>query len=167
MNSFRFSFPVRTFRFTLFAWLLACVPAFCVPLHAGPYRITLHTAPAVVPVGAARVFLTVTDSHARPAPHLALTVLAQMPGMPMGERTAPARPVAGRPGTYEAPARFAMAGTYRVTITVQGPLGKGRVVTSLATGAVGQRGAVVPRTARLAFWGEEACEGTLSFRRHP
>ena len=133
----RCSRPALAVGFALFAWFLACVPAFGAPLPAGPYRIALRTDPAVVPVGTARIFLTVTDAQARPAPHLDLTVLAQMPGMPMGERALPADPVAGQPGTYEAPARFAMAGTYRVTITVQGALGSGRVVTSLSTGRVG------------------------------
>lgn len=100
---------------------------------AGPYRIDLRTDPVVVPVGRAKLVLTVSDSSGKPVSGATVKVLAQMPGMVMGEREEVAASGA-TPGSYIAPAVFGMAGSYDTKISIDGPLGHGQTTLSLSTG---------------------------------
>lgn len=113
------------------AVLAAC--ALAIQSSAGPYLIDLKTVPAVIPVGRAKLLITLTDSSGKPVAGAAIKVLAQMPGMPMGEREETAVP-GSTPGSYTAPAVFGMAGKYDAKIVVTGPLGSGQTTLSLATG---------------------------------
>ncbi len=117
--------------------ILILLPAFAtagVRAAAGPYRVDLTSAPRVVPIGKAVLLLKVTDRAGSPVGHLDARVLAAMPGMPMGEREQRAQPVAGRAGSYSAPATFSMAGAYSVSVKLSGPLGDGSVAIALRTG---------------------------------
>ena len=57
-----------------------------------------------------------------------------MPGMAMGEQEEPALPRRGEPGTYVAPAQFAMAGAYTTTVKISGPRGDATATIPLRTG---------------------------------
>lgn len=102
--------------------------------QAGSYRVELWTEPAVVPTGQAKLILKITDSAGEPVTDARVRVIAQMPGMAMGEREETALPQTGQPGTYTAPARFSMAGAYEATITIDGPQGTATAKIPLRTG---------------------------------
>ncbi len=106
---------------------------FAIDGQAGPYHVQLTTQPEMISVGKAMLELTVTDSAGKPEDGLTIHLLAQMPGMPMGERDQLATP-SGPPGHYQAPAVFAMAGAYDATVLIEGPLGQGKTTISLQTG---------------------------------
>ena len=106
--------------------------AFAQPFQVGPYRVDWRTDPAVVPLGKAKVVLKVTDSAGKPVSGVKLRVLAQMPGMAMGEREQPA--IQDASGDYVAPAVFGMEGGYDLTVRADGPLGSGEAKASLSTG---------------------------------
>jgi RND family efflux transporter MFP subunit len=101
---------------------------------AGPYRVEVTTDPSPVPVGPATIQVHLTDAAGQDVAGARVQVLAQMPGMPMGERTETAQPAAGKPGYYEAPANFQMAGGWGITVTVDGPQGSGTGLLSVKTG---------------------------------
>ncbi|HVT14257.1 MAG TPA: efflux RND transporter periplasmic adaptor subunit [Fimbriimonadaceae bacterium] len=123
---------------TIFLTFIAMI-AIAVQGTAGPYRIDLRTDPDVVPVGRAKVLLTITDSSGKPVSGATVKVLVQMPGMPMGEREETATPGAA-PGSYSAPAVFGMAGSYGAQISVSGPLGSGKATLGLTTGEGAESG---------------------------
>jgi RND family efflux transporter MFP subunit len=102
--------------------------------QAGPYRVEVTTDPAVVPVGRATVLVRITDTAGKAVEGARLRVLAKMPGMDMGEREEPATPQPGTPGAYTAPAQFAMAGGYTVTVRIDGPQGAATATVPLETG---------------------------------
>ncbi|MHB8636684.1 MAG: efflux RND transporter periplasmic adaptor subunit [Fimbriimonadaceae bacterium] len=107
--------------------------ASAVGVVAGPYGVHLTTDPVVVPVGKATLVVSLTDSSGNPVVGAQMRALAQMPGMPMGEREETAE--AGMPpGTYRIPAAFAMAGAYDVKIEIAGPLGNATATIPIATG---------------------------------
>jgi RND family efflux transporter MFP subunit len=110
-----------------------CAVAIAIPGVAGPYRIGLQTTPDVVPVGRAKLQIKLTDSKGSPVVGAVVKVLAQMPGMPMGEREEIATPGPVE-GTYSAPAVFGMAGSFDVRISITGSLGAGETTIKLATG---------------------------------
>ncbi|MBS1717630.1 MAG: efflux RND transporter periplasmic adaptor subunit [Armatimonadetes bacterium] len=112
------------------------VSAFAVDGVAGPYKVSLHSSPEVIPVGKARLLLQISDSQNKPVSKATVKVLAKMPGMSMGEREETASEEATL-GTYSAPAVFAMAGSYDVSISILGPSGQGSTVLKLATGEAG------------------------------
>ncbi len=107
--------------------------AFAVSARSGPYEIDLSTEPAIVPVGKAQLIIQI-QSQGKPVTGADVKALAQMPGMPMGEREAQAVPRSGQPGTYVAPAGFAMQGTYQVNLDIDGPSGKTSLKIPLQTG---------------------------------
>jgi multidrug resistance efflux pump len=100
--------------------------------RAGNYRVTLVTEPAIVPVGEARLRMRLADSRGQAVEGAIVRVIAQMPGMPMGEREDGAEMQS--PGVYVAPARFSMAGAYTVTIRVTGEAGAATANIPLSTG---------------------------------
>ncbi len=114
--------------------LPAAVSVASVSRQAGPYRVEVATDPATIPVGPARLLIKVTDASGKPVEGATVTGLAQMPGMPMGERDETATPQPGQPGVYSAPARFAMAGAYNATVKITGPQGSATAVVPLNTG---------------------------------
>ena len=101
---------------------------------AGPYQVEVTTDPAVVPVGKARLLLRVTQGG-KPVEGAKVTTFTAMPGMSMGEREETARPLAGQPGFYEAPAAFPMGGAYKIDVSVSGPAGSGKTTLQVSTGA--------------------------------
>ncbi len=115
----------------LFALLTAC--SFAIQGSAGPYRIDLRTDPAVIPVGRAKLLIRVTDTSGKPVSGVTVKVLAQMPGMVMGEREETAT-AAAEPGQYTAPAVFGMAGAYEAKLSLSGPLGTATTSIPLQTG---------------------------------
>src|SRR5262249_22727912 len=92
-------------RIKLGALLFVCLalivgtltPASAGPLmgKAGPYRVEVTTDPSPVPVGPATIRVHLMDAAGKPVAGADIHVLAQMPGMPMGERQETAAPVAG------------------------------------------------------------------------
>lgn len=102
--------------------------------QAGHYHVELTTDPPVIRVGKSTLHLKVSDSSGQSVTGAEVKVLAQMPGMPMGEREETALPQAGQPGVYAAPARFGMEGAYNATVTVSGSAGSGTAVIPLKTG---------------------------------
>jgi RND family efflux transporter MFP subunit len=104
------------------------------PAQAGPYRVEVTTEPAVIPVGKARLLIKVSDAQGKAVAGAQVSALAQMPGMPMGEREEPAIAQSRQPGLYVAPANFAMAGAYIATIKIAGPHGRGEGTLELQTG---------------------------------
>ncbi len=121
-------------RTLIFATLfLLSALSFAVDGMAGQYRVSLTSDPSVVPVGKAKLMLKVSDSQGKPVPGATVKVFARMPGMNMGEREEVAVPGAD-PGVYSAPASFAMAGQYDVTVSVSAPTGSGQTVLQLSTG---------------------------------
>lgn len=115
--------------------VFAIVATVCLAVdgQAGPYHVSLSTEPDVVPVGKARVTVRVTGKDGHAVSDATVTVFAKMPGMNMGEREESAA-ASGKDGTYIAPATFAMAGQYDVTLTVSGAEGTGKAVLNLNTG---------------------------------
>lgn len=117
------------------ALLLATALAWAaVMAEAGPYRISLETEPGVVALGNVKMTLTVTDAGGAPLDGLDVRVIARMPGMNMGERETPAKPVSGKPGAYEATQPFSMEGLWEVGVRIKGPKGEGSTTISLRTG---------------------------------
>lgn len=102
--------------------------------QAGPYHVEITTDPQVIPVGSARLFIRVTTASGEPAGGAQVSVIAQMPGMPMGEQQQAAVLQPGQPGIYIAQARFAMAGAYVVTVHLSGPAGDEAAHIPLKTG---------------------------------
>ncbi len=137
----------------LFSLMLAlwAFCAFAIQTSAGPYRIDLKTDPAIVPLGRAKLLVTLTDSAGKPVTGATVKVLAQMPGMPMGEREETA--AAGTtPGSYSAPAVFGMAGTYDASISISGPLGSSQAVLKITSGQTADStGGFTPSTAILVL----------------
>jgi len=117
---------------------------------AGPYHVDLKTDPAVIPVGRAKLLITVTDSQGKPVTGASVMTLAQMPGMPMGEREQIAAP-GDAPGTYVAPAVFGMEGAYGAKITITGSLGQGETTLPLSTGENTQAGGGIAWT-KILIW---------------
>ncbi len=113
--------------------LVLSVACFGVGTTAGPYRVDVVTEPAVIPVGKATLTVKVTDASGKPIAGLQIKGIAQMPGMPMGEREQMAVP-GDQPGTYRIPASFAMAGGYEAKISISGPLGSATASVPLETG---------------------------------
>lgn len=124
---------IFTFLFLL-AMLGLSVFAAAVEVKAGPYTVDLRTDPAVIPVGRATLIISVKDSSGNPVSSAKIRAIAQMPGMPMGEREGTAVPDPAHPGTYSMPAQFAMAGTYEVRLSIEGPKGNATAVIPLQTG---------------------------------
>lgn len=116
----------------LVAALAACV-VWAVQGTAGPYRITLKTNPAVIPVGKAELIIEVSDPSGRPVTGAMVKAIIRMPGMVMGEREETATP-GTEPGVYTASAQFSMRGAYEAAISISGPRGSGQVVIPLETG---------------------------------
>lgn len=121
-------------RFLAGALLLLTLAFALTNTQAGPYRISLSSKPGTIPVGQANLFMKVTDEQGKPLDGLVVRALAKMPGMDMGEREQRALPVPGQSGTYSAPAAFAMAGAYEVTIRISGPQGDATASLSVQTG---------------------------------
>jgi RND family efflux transporter MFP subunit len=122
---------------------------------AGAYHVEATTEPSPIPVGRAAVIVRISDGAGKEVAGAHVRVLAQMPGMAMGERTEEAQPVAGKPGYYQVPANFQMAGDWDVTVEIDGAQGQGRAVLHAATGmqtgggGIG-RGFLYPALALLA-----------------
>lgn len=116
----------------LFAVLFS-MTAHAVETTSGPYRIGLRSDPEVVPVGRARLIVNLADLSGKPIDKAVVRVIAQMPGMPMGERETTAVP-AGSPGVYSASAAFGMAGGYDVRISVSSDAGNANATIPLTTG---------------------------------
>jgi RND family efflux transporter MFP subunit len=112
---------------------LTCL-ARAIDATAGPYKVSVTTEPQVLSVGSAKVVVKVSGPDGKPLPRASVHVLAQMPGMPMGEREQVATPVQGKPGTYEARAVFAMAGEYTASISISGPEGQASMKVPIQTG---------------------------------
>lgn len=106
---------------------------------AGPYRFSLRTDPTVVPVGKAKIILSVTDGSRKPVSGATVKVLAKMPGMNMGEREEVATP-GEKPGLYVVPAVFSMAGQYDVTVSISSDAGSGQSIVQLHTGDASTQG---------------------------
>lgn len=119
---------IATLAFAVLATLCLAVDG-----EAGPYHVSLRTEPEIVPVGKAQVSVRITEKGGKAVSDATVKVFAKMPGMNMGEREETAVGT-GTDGTYVAPATFAMAGQYDVTVTVSAPGGSGKVVLPLSTG---------------------------------
>lgn len=117
--------------------------ALAVSAQSGSYQIQLSTNPMVVPVGKAQLIITL-QSQGKPVSNATIKTLAAMPGMPMGERETLAKPQPDQPGTYTAPAGFAMAGGYQVTLDIDGPSGKVNLKIPLQTGQNTAQSAGIP-----------------------
>ena len=103
--------------------------------QAGPYHVELTTETGKVPTtGRAKLLLKITDSSGKPLEGVKIRALTKMPGMSMGEREETALPVTGQPGTYTAPAQFAMEGGYEAALKIDGPQGSAVATVSLNTG---------------------------------
>src|SRR5207245_1003900 len=87
---------------------------------AGPYRVEVSTDPSPVPVGPATIRVHLKDASGKAVVGAHVQVLTQMPGMPMGEHPEEAQPAPGKPGDYEAPANFQMAGGWGIHVQVDG-----------------------------------------------
>ena len=118
----------------VFAGIIAGASSAQLVTQAGPYRIELSTDPSTIPIGAAKLLIKVTDAAGKPIEDVQVTAIAQMPGMPMGEREETATPKPGQPGVYSAPVQFAMAGAYDATIKITGPKGTSSAKVSVKTG---------------------------------
>ena len=128
------SFAVRML-IALVAFLFAIIPSIALgmPTQAGPYKIDITTDPAVIPVGKATLKIHIT-ANGQPVVGAQVKAIAQMPGMPMGEREQMATPDPTTPGTYDAPAGFAMAGGYDVHVSISGPQGSATASVPIQTG---------------------------------
>ncbi len=115
--------------------LLTILSSLCMAVgtKVGPYSVKLTTQPTVIEVGSVKVDLFVTDSSDSPVQGATVRLIAQMPGMAMGEREQVAIPGV-KPGHYLAPAVFAMAGAYKAKITIDGPGGVASGDLDLQTG---------------------------------
>jgi len=129
---------------------------------AGPYRVDLRSEPGVIPVGKARLIIRLTDAQTKAVPGATIRVLAKMPGMSMGEKEVTAAPT-DVPGTYSAPAVFAMAGSYDTSIAIEGSLGSGKTIVQLATG-VNPAGEASSKGPWLALVGALGLAGFILWR---
>lgn len=114
-------------------FLIIAALAVAVQGSAGPYRIDLRSDPPVIPVGRAKLLVTLHDSSGKAVSGATVKVLAQMPGMAMGEREETATPTE-KPGEYSAPAVFGMAGAYDAKLTISGSLGAATTTLTVETG---------------------------------
>lgn len=119
------------------AWLLCLTAtsasAFGNSTSAGPYTIDWHTEPATIAVGKAKLMAIVRDHKGNRLAPTSFKVLAQMPGMPMGEheQTAVAD---SQTGQLVAPISFAMEGNYDLVFKVDGDQGSAQAKASIQTG---------------------------------
>lgn len=121
----------------LFLLILLVIPAVArgaLEAEAGPYRVSLTTQPSVIPVGQAKVLLTIKDDSGNPVEGLDVRAIARMPGMFMGEREQRATPVPGEDGVYAMQAAFPMAGKYEVSVNISGASGPATAVIPVSTG---------------------------------
>ncbi len=118
---------------SLLLFFVLCAATFAVSGVAGPYRVNVRTDPEVVSIGRARLLIEIRDAQGKPVSGATVKTMTKMPDMNMGEREETAVPAAA-PGDYSAPAVFAMAGGYEVTLNISGPLGTGKVSLPMATG---------------------------------
>lgn len=123
----------RTLTCTLLVLMATAIWA-SIEAQSGPYRVTMTSQPAVVPVGSAKLTLRVADAKGTPLDGLEVRVIAKMPGMFMGERESLASPVSGEAGAYSVQAAFPMAGAYEVTARIAGDPGSATVVLPVQTG---------------------------------
>ena len=134
----KFPLAVHLIRVIVAALLLLALPliSFASPqTQAGPYRVELTTDTGKIPTtGRAKLLLKITDASGKPLENMKIRALTKMPGMSMGEREETAAAVAGQPGTYTAPAQFAMEGGYEAALTLDGPQGSATATVSLNTG---------------------------------
>ncbi len=116
-------------------WLAACVPGLSEPVRGSGDGLTavLTTDPPVIALGRAKVTLELRDGG-QPLDDAEVRVLVRMPSMDMGEREEIARPVAGAPGRYAAPAVFSMAGQYVADVTVKKGGAQRKLQLKLSTG---------------------------------
>lgn len=134
----------------LVAFLLCCLAIFGiagVQGQVGNYSVEVFSQPGIVPLGKAQLILKVMNQKNQPVVGAQVQALAQMPGMPMGERSLPATPVSGKPGEYTVPASFAMAGSYDLTVRIQGSSGNAVGKIPIQTGentAVSSSGFQIP-----------------------
>jgi len=119
-------------RLLLIVLTLLSAFAWCSHTQAGPYDVKVETDPAVIPIGKATLRITVT-SAGKPVDDAQVKAIAQMPGMPMGEKEETATP--DGKGVYVAPAVFAMQGGYEARVSISGSRGSGVAVIPLQTGA--------------------------------
>ena len=112
---------------------LCSVASFALETESGPYKVSVVTDPAVPVVGKATLKISVR-ANGKPVSGLRVHALAQMPGMPMGEKDMDASPVAGQPGLYTAPAVLAMEGGYDVRVSIDGSAGHSIAVVPIKTG---------------------------------
>lgn len=119
------------------------------PVKLDPYRAQFWTESPPMAPGSTRIFLSLQQSDGRPLLNAAVSVLAAMPGMPMGERRERAEPAPGRPGIYAATVHLAMAGVHRVTVRVAGA--DGEAMGGLTLRALPRNGAAGPITGG-SFW---------------
>lgn len=131
----------------------AVKPSMAAPVQAtsGGITVTLRTDPSVIPVGRARLMLEVRAAG-KPVEDAQVSAFVHMPSMDMGEREQPAKPVAGKPGTYEAEAVFAMAGAYVAEVRIRQGEQEQLVSLKLATGQDTSPG-VSPWPLRPIVWG--------------
>lgn len=125
--------------------------SFGVGTTAGPYHVEVITDPAVVPVGKANLIVKITDSSGKAVTGVKVQGIAQMPGMPMGEREQMATP-GDQPGTYRIPASFAMAGGYEAKISIVGPLGSAVAKVPMETGKSTAAGEGTGFPWSIVFW---------------
>lgn len=104
-----------------------------VTARIGPYQVEMVTEPALIPVGKARLVLSIT-AGGKPVEGATVLTLTGMPGMKMGEKEERARPRTGQPGVYEAPAAFPMGGEYNVSVSIEGAPGKAQGALVVSTG---------------------------------
>lgn len=123
--------------------------------QAGPYQIEVSSDPATIPVGPAKLVIKVTAAG-KPIDGAQVTAIAQMPGMPMGEREEAAVPQAGQPGVYVVPVQFAMAGAYEATVSVKASQGvataKILLKTGQNTGGLSTPGGVPGSASSASLW---------------
>lgn len=110
--------------------------------------VRLSADPRVITVGKSTLGLRLSRDG-RPVAGARVSVLVRMPGMNMGEREEPARPVEDSPGAYESPAVFAMAGRYVADVKVVADGSETTIRLHLATGM--DTGEGTPDLARV-YW---------------
>lgn len=145
--------------------LIASCFALGVGTIAGPYRVDVVTDPAVVPIGKANLLVKITDSSGKPVTGATVRGIAQMPGMPMGEREQTALP-GDQAGTYRIPASFAMAGGYEAKISISSPLGSAVATVQMETGksTAADQAPGFPWSVLLWILGGVALVGFVIFR---
>ena len=119
----------------LFVCLLPNEATASVRQRIGSYDVVLTTNPNVIPgSGKATLILQIRDRSGKAIEGAEVKAIARMPGMPMGEREEQARPRAGQPGIYEAPANFPMGGKYEIGLKISGPQGAAEGAIPVETG---------------------------------